>query len=320
MDRAPGSSETAFTDAFYAALPDGVRASPFVADVKSHLLALWQDARCAHERVTLAPEAFAEALALAVDVADPDGWPQRVQSTDLYLACAAGRGDPAALSIIMTTVLPRVVAGLRRVGLSAGEADEVCHLVFSNLVTAAPDRAPSILAYRGRGKLDSWIRISALRTARRMYQRRREVALPDDLLADLGPADGNPELEYFKRTYAVEVKDAFRTAFDSLSDRDRTLLRLHVLGGLSPDQLAAVYHVHRTTIARQIARARDDVVERVRACLRSRLSISEADLESILRLVRSRIDITLGAEPRRTRTADRPAETPAIPPARPRSR
>ena len=293
MGRTPGPGEEAFTDAFYAALPDTLRTLPILADSHSRILALWQDARCTHERVTLAPEAFAEALALAVDVAHPDGWSNRVRSTDLYLACAAGRGDPAALSIIMTTVLPRVAASLRRVGLSQTEADEVCRIVFSNLVTAAPDRAPGILSYRGRGKLDSWIRISALRMARRMYQRRREVALPDDLLADLGPTDGNPELEYFKRMYAVEVKEAFRSAFDSLSHRGRTLLRLHVLGGLSPDQLAAVYHVHRTTIARQIARARDDVVERVRERLRSRLSISETDLESILRLVRSRIEITL---------------------------
>jgi hypothetical protein len=101
MDHAPGPSEAAFTDAFYAALPDTVRTPPFVADSRSHLLALWQDARCTHERVTLAPEAFAEALALAVDVAHPDGWPDRVQSTDLYLACAAGRGAPAALSNII---------------------------------------------------------------------------------------------------------------------------------------------------------------------------------------------------------------------------
>lgn len=295
MDGAQGLIEAAFLDAFHAALPVAVRTQSVAANWHLRLLALWRDARAIHETVTLPAEAYAEALALAVDAADPNGWFDRVRGADLYVACAAGRGDPGALSIIATTVLPRVVAGLRRAGLTEVEADEVCQLVFANLVTAAPDRAPGIRGYHGRGKLDSWIRVSALRMARRMFERRREVALPDDLLADLGPTDGNPELEYFKRTYAAEVKDAFRFAFDALGNRDRTLLRLHVLGGLSPDQLAAVYHVHRTTIARQIARARDLVVEHVRARLLQRLAINEADLESILRLVRSRIDITLRA-------------------------
>jgi RNA polymerase sigma-70 factor (ECF subfamily) len=70
-------------------------------------------------------------------------------------------------------------------------------------------------------------------------------------------------------------------------------LRLHLLDHLSIDQIAAIYHVHRSTAARQIDSARTAVVESVRALLAARLEMETAELDSVLQLIASRVDVSL---------------------------
>jgi RNA polymerase sigma-70 factor (ECF subfamily) len=122
---------------------------------------------------------------------------------------------------------------------------------------------------------------------------RRHVAADDDKLTNLVAAGGTPELEYFKRVYQREFADAFREAIRRLSDRERTLLRQHFLDGVSIHQLARMYRVHRVTAGRWLERARASVLDTTRSYMMERLAIPPAELESILRLVMSRIEISL---------------------------
>jgi RNA polymerase sigma-70 factor (ECF subfamily) len=52
--------------------------------------------------------------------------------------------------------------------------------------------------------------------------------------------------------------------------------------------------VHRATIGRWLERARDAVLESTRAHLMDRLDVPSAEIESILRLVLSKLEISLG--------------------------
>jgi RNA polymerase sigma-70 factor (ECF subfamily) len=74
-----------------------------------------------------------------------------------------------------------------------------------------------------------------------------------------------------------------------------------VIDGLGIDQIAAIYHVHRATAARQLNQARAALVEATRERMRAALRISEPELESILRMIMS--DVTLRHE-----LARRPAQ------------
>ena len=62
----------------------------------------------------------------------------------------------------------------------------------------------------------------------------------------------------------------------------------------SQEDLAEAYAVHVNTIARWLARARTSLEDGVRAALRSRLKVGEGQFTSILRLVRSQLDVSLG--------------------------
>ena len=79
---------------------------------------------------------------------------------------------------------------------------------------------------------------------------------------------------------------------------------LHALG---IDQIAAIYHVHRATAARQIKQAREKLVAATRERMRVALGIGETELDSIFRVLVSMADVTLREilEPARPRKSER---------------
>ena len=78
------------------------------------------------------------------------------------------------------------------------------------------------------------------------------------------------------------------------SSQSRPLLLRHsVIDGLGIDQIAAIYHVHRATAARQLKQARTTLVDATRERMRIALRVSETELESIMRMIMSLADITL---------------------------
>ena len=82
-------------------------------------------------------------------------------------------------------------------------------------------------------------------------------------------------------------------------------VKYHVLGGvlspldgvgpddLSIDEIGVLYGVHRATVARWIASVRESLFELTRRALISRLSIDEGDVDSVLRMIDSQLDISI---------------------------
>jgi RNA polymerase sigma-70 factor, ECF subfamily len=287
-------SDRALVAAFLAALPDS---GPRAASVTWHpeLLAVWREACAARPALAASTDAFGRALARSVDPQAIPSSLSRIHVADLALACAAGRGDRDAISIIDRELLPKVRPALVRARFSVAEIEDVLAILIERLLVAEEGEEPLIAQYRGRGDLVCWLRISALRLARRRFRGGPEIPIADQLLASLAPLDGSetPELEYFKRRYAHDFDAAFRDAVAAAPRRERTLLRLHWLDGLTIDRLSAIYHVPRSTLARQIASARQALLDEVQRRLRSRLGVDTAELHSILRLVASRIELAM---------------------------
>ncbi len=103
----------------------------------------------------------------------------------------------------------------------------------------------------------------------------------------------NPELVAIKREHAEAFRAAFEHAMEQLGARDRSMLRFHVVEGLSIDRIAKLESVHRATAARWISRARTRVYDAVRAELRLRLKLTRKELESLIRVVQSQLDFSV---------------------------
>ncbi|HWL84451.1 MAG TPA: hypothetical protein VNO21_01545, partial [Polyangiaceae bacterium] len=94
-------------------------------------------------------------------------------------------------------------------------------------------------------------------------------------------------------TFASEFKSALSEAMEALPVRDRGLLRQYFLDDLTYDELGRIHRVHSVTALRWIARLRKELLEEVSRQLMKRLRLSAEELQSVLRVVGSRLDVSI---------------------------
>jgi RNA polymerase sigma-70 factor, ECF subfamily len=240
--------------------------------------------------VALAPDVLGEHLA-ALGV-PPD--PSHPHADDLYLACAAALGQPAAIAAFERELEPVARAAARRIDASADFVDEAVQATRDRLLVACDGDRPRIAEYSGQGTLAAWVRVATMRIAMNMVRgRRRDVLVDDEAFFDTVTDGSEAERAQACSRYGAACADALRAAFASLTARERNLLRLHHLHGLTVDELAPTLKVHRATVARWLARSRERLLAATRAGLKERLAATDSAVDSILRELQSRIDVTL---------------------------
>lgn len=218
-----------------------------------------------------------------------------VRPADLILACACAAGDARAIAALETSYFGEVDAAVRRMRASDDVVDEARQVLRSEILVPKDGRPAGIAGFSGRGELRSWIRVAAIRQVVRILRgTKKHAEFEDDALYEVvAPAD-DPEIEHIKRLYREEFAAAFRQAIRSLTPRERTVLRHQTIDGLSIDDIGAIYGVHRATAARWIGKAREALLAGTREALMARLRIGGTEVDSIMRLVQSRLDLSLG--------------------------
>ncbi len=248
----------------------------------------WQAARAAWPDVEL-PRAELEAfLANRDPPANDDGL------AELYLACACARGNRAALAAFDARYLDVVAVALAPMGLPAATVDDVRQQVREKLLVADGDRPPRIGDYAGQGKLRGLVQVVAVRTAlSRIRKGKRERPADADALMAIPSPEHDPELQVLKATYRAEFATAFEAAVAALASRDRNILRLHLIDGLTVEQVGDVYSVHRATVTRWLAKVRSQLLSDTRKRMRTALRIDGDELDSVMKLIQSRLDVSV---------------------------
>jgi RNA polymerase sigma-70 factor (ECF subfamily) len=214
--------------------------------------------------------------------------------SDLYLACACVERDARALSHFDRELASCVDRAVRRLGGDRSVVDEVKQRLRDRVLVGTPERPARITEYSGRGPLRGWLRVIASREVLDMRRREKhEVALGDQTIDGLESPDHDPALQYLKVSYRAAFRHAFGGAFSALEPHERDLIRHHHLDGENVAQLAARHGVHRATAARWVARARDRLLIGTRERLAASLGVDDQELDSILRLVSSRLEVSL---------------------------
>jgi RNA polymerase sigma-70 factor (ECF subfamily) len=208
----------------------------------------------------------------------------------LALASDCARNIPGAIARFETVYGAEVRVVHARARGNKPALDELAQAVRVKLFAG---ESPRIREYRGAGSLKNWVRVVATRTLIEMARATKQTDPIDDSgVIPLSAPDDDPEMAYLKRRYAAEVKEAFEGAAKELCAEDRNVLREHYARGLSIDQIAAIHGVHRATAARRLVSARDAVLAGTRRILMARLRLSRAELESVVRMVESRMHVT----------------------------
>jgi RNA polymerase sigma-70 factor, ECF subfamily len=218
---------------------------------------------------------------------------ERLAMHDLALALGCGRGDARALARFARLHLQDLPGIVRRIGHGGIDHDEVRARVQETLFVAPPGGRPRILELVGRGNLSGLVRVVAVRTALNLARKgRREVTEPDDALATAIASQTDLEHALVKVQHRGAVKAALENAIADLTADERNLLRLSLLHRLTIDEIAALQHIHRSTAARRIARIREQLGESARRRLRSELGASEGELDHVLHMVGSSLQVS----------------------------
>lgn len=222
-----------------------------------------------------------------------DAIPDADVASALWLACACSRGDVEALRAFEARFMPDVERAVTRLRLRPADVADVVQGLRQHLLVGGSDGArPHIADYAGRGDLAGWLRVAAVRAGLKKL-RGAKVETHDDALLAARSAQDDPELSYMKAVYRSAFRAAFAAAVDSLEPREKNLLRQHLVDGLGVDELGPLYGVHRATAARWVQRARERVLVETRRQFMAHAHLSSRECESVLRLVQSRMDITL---------------------------
>jgi RNA polymerase sigma-70 factor (ECF subfamily) len=218
----------------------------------------------------------------------------RCHAGELALAQAASRGHAAAIDAIEREHRGVIEAICWRFAGPAQSAADLRQILREKLYVAPPGGRAKLAEYAGQGQLASWLRITAVRVFLDLGKRKdraRESPTADGELAM--PDPGDLSLEVIKAEYRAAVAQAMHDAAGQLDLADRHLLHQHFVAGLSIDQLGVALGIHRATAARRVVRAREALVAGTRALLAVRLRLVSEELDEVIGMVLSRLDVSL---------------------------
>jgi RNA polymerase sigma-70 factor, ECF subfamily len=250
--------------------------------------------RAAYPQVTVEAAAVAPLVAQRLQGEDH---PEQLIAEEVYLACACALGDSSAIAAFERAYFGVIPAALSRLALGRDEIAEIEQILRVRLFVTDPDAdsaMPRIVAYAGQGQLGGLLRVAAVRAGLNMLRDRGRLDQgDDDGLEQVPIAADNPELAKLKAQHRVAFKAAFEEAIGGLTPRERSLLELSIVKRLGIDRIGAIYGVHRATAARWVTGARDNLSRAVHRILASRLGTQGRDVENLLPLVESQIELSL---------------------------
>ena len=212
---------------------------------------------------------------------------------DLFLACASGHGDRAAIEALEEKYIAAARFSLRRLDPRPEFIDDVMQELRSKLLLP-PE--PRILRYGGRGSLLAWIRVAANRIAIDCLRAIREVVGREARDPDsLEQVDFGPEVQLLRAAYREAFQEAIAAAVAALTPKDRNLLRRHLVEHMTLEEMAAPYGVHLATVARRLMVLREEIAVSVRQHLAVRHGSrgGATSLESLAQAIRSEVYVSL---------------------------
>jgi RNA polymerase sigma-70 factor (ECF subfamily) len=221
--------------------------------------------------------------------------PDELCVEDLYLACACLLGVTGAPVEFIRRFGDTIRAAIAPLTKSRAMRDDAEQQLYEYLLVGRPGAPPKIGTYLGQAPLVRWVKVAAQRAVLMMLRSdRTEARSRDGAAAERVAASMHPESALVKRQYRRALGEALEKALGQLDDRERILLKLHYVSGLSVDKIGAMYGVSQSTASRWLEKARQGIVKDARQALRASHRLSTAaDLETMVALAISQLDISL---------------------------
>ncbi len=238
---------------------------------------------------------FAEHVALCADEMAPLDSLQRLYWGDLWVVFGAVSGNRDAWRVLDSHYFAESVRVLGRLKLSRDKLDEVSQHTRVRLFSPGPRGVAKLRQYRARGALGAWLKMVVTRDAIDMLSKKK-VELPafsDDFWSAIPASQDDNEMALLRREYGAQLKRTVEAVVEEMPDDARSMLRYHLVEGLTIDDIAVIVGIHRATVARRIGRARDAMARATRERMREHLQMTASQLTSVMRLIDTQIELSL---------------------------
>jgi RNA polymerase sigma-70 factor (ECF subfamily) len=225
-------------------------------------------------------------------VAESIEWPG-LHAEDLYLACACVLQRAGAADAFAREFREALALFSRRIEPSAEVRSERGQELLVQLVVGDGSAGPKLAGYSGRGPLTAWLRMVVMRRSLTAARDRQRHAEAEERLAREAADSIDPEMSIIRQRYAREFEEAFRQALVQLHPPARALLRLHYAEELPLETIASLHGWSKATASRRIADARAAILDGACRILSQQLNVTSHELESLLRVMRSGLDLGL---------------------------
>jgi RNA polymerase sigma-70 factor, ECF subfamily len=211
---------------------------------------------------------------------------------DVFLACACCHKAPGALKCFHDQLFSVVALAARRFDDSPTFADEVYQHLCELLFVDGPNRPGRMVSYNGSGALAGFVTTAARRIALRMAASTARFQGEEALVAQFSRLQ-EQETAYLRREHQETFNRALALALRQLPRRERLILRMNLVERVSTTAIATMYKVSQPTVSRWIQRSAQTIFARVKELVCDELEIDTRELQSLLMLVRSQIEITI---------------------------
>ena len=287
------SDRAGLAAAFWGELSDGEQ--PAEATLEQELAVACARGRAAFAQIALDDRRFVRHLARVVKRESRDaGVLSALAIEDLYLACACLEGDAAAAATFRARYRPAIHEAVSGI-VSPADAEDVREQFVQDLFVGTESGGPKIASYSGKASLVRWVGVAARRAALMWLRKNQAEGRVRRAVAVETAAKDDPSAEsaYIKERYRGEFERALTEALRRLPERDRVVLRLSLVNGVSADKIGTMFKVSQSTVSRWLSAARSTLLDDVKETLRRRLDASSDELASLARMVASRLDLTL---------------------------
>lgn len=213
---------------------------------------------------------------------------------DVLLAAAIEDGDEWASGWLLSSA-QSISGALRRKYETDVVSDTISHVIEH--LTVDRGRGRGIARYSGTGPLLGWLQVVLARQTYLHAQSKRTVAergrSEQQALHDLSRSLNGFEKHLLQRDFMSHLSEAMKAAGAALSDRQRALLSLHYLESVPLEALAVSYQVHRSTVARWIAQAKEAFVTALRSAMESTAAVPSHEVDSLVRALISQADVSM---------------------------
>jgi RNA polymerase sigma-70 factor (ECF subfamily) len=134
-----------------------------------------------------------------------------------------------------------------------------------------------------------------MRSALELVAPSREVPSTDEIIAEAGGTALDPELDAIRREYGAAFKRAIEGALRSLPEESRSLLKRYYFEGMTVEELGRSEGIAVSSVSRRLAKARRLLSKKTRDLLGNKLAGRGEELDSMLRVVRTQLEITRSA-------------------------